>query len=152
MDIQQVLPAVFLDCSTQSTEALLEYITNLSPHDLTPALNDLRTCLDARQALLEATLACIYGFLRDHDTVNCPANKNCPAARLRWMVNNTDFARHGWAPLEIKVNWANHKYDLCKFCLLQAQEGYNSARRELWNDLPSFFNLPAWDKLQSQVE
>ena len=106
--------------------------------------------MDARQRLLHAKLIRIYGFLRDEDSPICP--KNCPLERLRWMTKESGFSRGVQSPLVVEVDWVYYQSRVCNFCLLRAKEGFNSARQVLWKDLPSFFNLPAWDKLQSRVE
>jgi hypothetical protein len=152
MDIPQILPAVFLDCSTQSTEALVDGFKYLSTQNPTLASTNLRTFVDARQMLLQAKLTRLYGFLRDEDSASCPDKyRNCPLKRLEWMTR-TSNSHHVESPLAIDIDWMRYGWDVCEFCLLRAKEGYNSARQKLWNDLPSFFDLPAWDQLQSQMQ
>lgn len=143
MDIPHILPAVFYDCSTQTNEALVNAISGSAQ------MPNLRTCLDARQALLEETLTGIYGFLREGDLFGCKDSSRCSQARLRCMKKTT-FASHGGSPLAVKVDWTEYEVWTCLFCFHRARTWYLGAREKLWNDLPSYFNLPTWDQLQIQ--
>jgi hypothetical protein len=146
MDIPQILPAVFYDCSTQTNEALVDVISGSAQ-----MANIVRTCLDARQALLKETLTGIYGFLYEGALFGCRNHEKCAQARLSWMKEMT-FASHGGGPLvcAAEVDWTKYEGWSCLFCFHRARKCYLDAREKLWNNLPSFFDLPAWDQLQDQ--
>jgi hypothetical protein len=58
----------------------------------------------------------------------------------------------GWDPLSITVDWQKFTkkgYKLCGNCLFVAKDKYESQRKKLWEELPSYFGLPSWANLIS---
>jgi hypothetical protein len=147
LDIPQILPAAFFDCSTQSNDAFLKSIMQRSTPG-SPTTNDVRICLNARQDLLEATFTRAYAFLLRDSDILCRKAGSCAEGKLRWLT--TAFATQGRDPLAIQVKWSHSQ--LCGYCLSQAKEDYTKARQKLWDDLPSYFSLPPWDQLLQTSE
>jgi len=46
-------------------------------------------------------------------------------------------------------NWPNR---LCQQCRPQAERLINEEREKVWNDMPSFFDLPKWETLRGSLK
>jgi hypothetical protein len=105
---------------------------------------DFKRCVIATHKLMRFRPR-VLGFLLDNN--NECEDEGCPEERFRRLQNSCRSSIHT-SDVELLVGgfgWSD--YDLCGPCLTRAKRKYKTARQALWNDLPSIFNLPAWDVL-----
>jgi len=132
-------------CCTQELEDIFEGI-ELDGMFVELNAEDKKTCAIARQRLLIAQYTRVLGFiLQDPKSISndCCHPESCNAEALRWLRENFDDDCY---PLCIIIYWETLK--LCSPCSNHAKQVMAEAKEELWQELPSFFNLSSWTALQ----
>jgi hypothetical protein len=106
--------------------------------------SDLPIHVQGWQRLLEATLTRIFAFSRGRP-MGCLSWSDCGATKHEWLTKRLAFSQQGWMPFAVKVDW--NQLRVCHLCRSCAKNSYETARQEVWTDLPSYFNLPPWEVL-----
>ena len=50
-------------------------------------------------------------------------------------------------PLRQYTRW--HQLNVCPECVAYCQLQHSNGRKEVWDKLPDFFEMPTWDELKS---
>jgi hypothetical protein len=145
MDIPHVLPSVFLDCVNVPMDSLPELMAKTAGSSESDLLtSDLLIYVQGWQRLLEATFTRIFAFSRGRP-MGCTSWTDCGVTKHEWLNKRLAFSKQGWMPFAVKVDW--NQFRVCEKCRICAKSSYETARQEVWTDLPSYFNLPPWEDL-----
>ncbi|KAJ7772079.1 hypothetical protein DFH07DRAFT_879163 [Mycena maculata] len=111
---------------------------------------DQRRCGLAREKLIKTQLKTGYtiGWLRDQGRADCTNTSSCDAKRTEILYHYLDILNL-WALGRIAQ--ATMGKSLCEACRKHAIESNESGRKKLWEELPSFFELPPWNELKNDL-
>ena len=147
-DVEAILPAAMYCCCTTSIKDIFDGVPwGGSQLDMTWA--DKRTCIIGRQELLSAKQNTISAFLKPGNVPMCQAHDACNTGRLKTVFTNTDDEYCD--PLWDRFDWDKFSQVVCPACLSASKSSYEQARKELWNNLPSIFNLRNWTELEASL-
>jgi hypothetical protein len=146
MNLVQMLPIAFYECCILSPEKFLEGIMWASEECTELPQDDLLKCLTGREKLRHATQFTIFSFAYESSHSVCNNREHCPTYRMEWVRKKSVLPASGWDPLSITVDWGAY-HRVCRYCHLLAKDMYESQRKKLWEELPSYFGLPSWANL-----
>ncbi|KAJ7495407.1 hypothetical protein FB451DRAFT_1077050 [Mycena latifolia] len=136
-NIGSVLPGIYYECCRYPTSELLD------DYDQPPiSPSDKRKCILATENYADNWSRRIHaGLFRINNY--CASQAQCDAQRLLWIQ------RHGLPKFE---NILFQEFDwravgLCAECTTTSIALFCSERAALWDNLPSFFDLPPWEEL-----
>ncbi|KAL1692010.1 hypothetical protein GGG16DRAFT_52395 [Schizophyllum commune] len=112
------------------------------------------TMLGGRAKLLAASMKCIRMSLADPspEPANCPDPQAC--GRRRRLLQGKLFARfESDTNISLLLDWPNFLSrpqgpSICDACLLLVRQRREAELQATWQNLPSFFGLPAWEELK----
>jgi hypothetical protein len=114
---------------------------------------DLHRCIVGREKLMSAQYKKNYtwGWFRswnqDNDLVCNETSGKCTKARDFLIIK---FMEIGELRALGMVGFAAPK-ELCSGCRRRANELALAGREKMWNELPSFFDLPPWGELMNDM-
>ncbi|KAJ7142082.1 hypothetical protein C8R43DRAFT_1238198 [Mycena crocata] len=87
------------------------------------------------------------------NVTGCASSRRCPAARLRGLVDvrnhlNSDDGDDPLYMISASEIWNPLYASCCTACYNSLKDRHRAARRELWDKLPSFCDLPPWEELE----
>jgi hypothetical protein len=136
---------------TPDIENILDGMANYDGTHIELCWRDKRSCLKARQSLIDAHRSQIFGFLRRSiDVTSCRGRTVCDSGRLKWL-QKAERRYSVTNPFGRKFDWNAFQDDICESCFTASQVQFEAARRQLWEDLPGFFDLPKWSDLTTSV-
>lgn len=106
---------------------------------------DKAVCIEASRRLLRAKRERLYGFLWSSVSAGCQNPVLCRGQKLSMARRLSDEA--DCELLDLNIDWSRSR--LCVPCLASAKITFNLSRQQLWDDLPSFFDLRNWTSLQT---
>ncbi|KII91816.1 hypothetical protein PLICRDRAFT_521867 [Plicaturopsis crispa FD-325 SS-3] len=143
-----ILPVAWYQCSEI-------YFVNELVHDKTYRVNHMKAMLSPEYPVvcllgmhrLMRELGVIHSWTADN-IPSCTKPVACSRAKRRamYVLLTTRLmppSLHPWGDL----HWAPSENDLCRECYKDAVACYEQGRRAVWDSLPSYFDLPAWDVL-----
>ncbi|KAJ6514919.1 hypothetical protein C8R47DRAFT_961428 [Mycena vitilis] len=145
-NIMSALPcAYFKLASTFAPATLFEGIKRPDGSMASLSLGDLRRCVAGREKLITKQFKAGYqlGCLHRWKPPRC-ARTTCLSWREDLLAAYMDRAIVAFRTLDFGVGF-------CPLCGQYARESYETGRKKLWEDLPSFFDLPAWDQLKDDL-
>jgi hypothetical protein len=147
-NLASIVPAVMYCCAgTPDIENILDGMASCDGSHIELNWGDKRSCLMARQRLIDAGRSQIFGFLRrSMDPASCRGRTVCDSGRLKWLLL-VERRNSPTNPFGRKFDWDAFQDDVCESCINASQLQYQAARRQLWEDLPGFFDLPKWSDL-----
>jgi len=144
-DIPAMLPAAMYCCAcTPDIKSLCDGITSIDGSHIELDWEDKRSCLLARQKLYDAQRIRLFGCLLD-----LPTCARCDSGKLEYLRRLEHKSIQSGFPYPFQ-----QKFDLsfdqavCKECYNRSFSSFSAARQELWDDLPSLFDLPSWAELR----
>lgn len=156
-NLSELLPAALFSCSwvTDINDILAGVTSSVDGSHVELCWEDKKACLRARPRLLAVQRTRIFGFLLGNVTTDCQSSGSCDSGRLKWLRHREQKLAGGAIPQHpfvAKFKWDGFGKDVCHSCLTASQSSFDSARQALWDDLPSFFDLPSWDEIRRSVE
>lgn len=113
--------------------------------------DDQITCLAGWQIILTEQMNTTYTWVDTNPHHDDPfASKKCSLIRQKSkmdLLNPPTIA--GLYTFDAAAFDLNN---LCSICLAQAEAMHNTGREELWEKLPSLFDLPPWEELKKERE
>ncbi|KAK7049039.1 BTB domain-containing protein [Favolaschia claudopus] len=150
-NIMTILPAVFY-CIIRPQSILPKLCQGEKRPNGTIALlsrEDLTRCVVAREKLLgeQFRQGRTFGWVRKWPYPNCRTGSNCHKNRLVLHSSFIDLAYiDAFADSKDVLD-----FDFCPHCLGCLEECMGNGRKMMWDMLPGFFDLPAWDELKNDV-
>ncbi|KAJ7350587.1 hypothetical protein DFH08DRAFT_861827 [Mycena albidolilacea] len=151
-DIVSALPAAYYRALNRGLDSLLDGIPRDDGTLASLASIDLRRCIRGREQLMKAqtepgnTWGWLESELWDYD--ECTGTSG-----------QCDFVRHALFldmkvkdPIKLRaLNRCSEGYfkSMCNPCRLYVNELVAEGRKKMWEDLPSFFDLPPWSELKN---
>ncbi|KAJ7435219.1 hypothetical protein B0H11DRAFT_1859193 [Mycena galericulata] len=140
LNLPCLLPAAFWYAATH-----VDILANDHANSISVA--DRHTILSAMNALRFAHAEYLFSWL-DESLVASPncrqtATRSCSEKKLRYSVEL-------WKPpgMSLRFNWRPGAEDgLCDACVTLGREHHGEGAKRLWEELPSFFDLPSWKEL-----
>jgi hypothetical protein len=153
INLVSIIPAAMYCCAgTPDIENILDGMANYDGTHIELSWKDKRSCLKARQSLIDAQRLQIFGFLRRSlDIGNCRGRSTCDSGRLKWL-QKAERRNSPTNPFGRKFDWDAFQDDVCHSCFLASQSQFDAARRALWEELPGLFDLPQWSSLTVSPE
>lgn len=143
-----LLPAALFACCSVDPDFLVgpehpDVHVGLSPENLF-------TVLKGRNDIILFTRRHIFGFaFTPRDVPDCRTPSECRRVRAEWAEYTDKHHPDGWTnPLSPGTFISTLSRVACMKCTDEAKRSFERGQRELWNDLPRIFGLPAWDKLE----
>ncbi|KAJ7043716.1 hypothetical protein C8F04DRAFT_1073072 [Mycena alexandri] len=108
---------------------------------------DLQRCILGRQALLSTQNKPGYTFGWLPSWVPSPKCNNPADCKIR---RDAEIC-HRWTKSDVVrgFDYATPSRPFCPACTQQTSALIEAGKRKLWEDLPSFFDLPPWDELKN---
>jgi hypothetical protein len=117
--------------------------------------SDQRTCILTRQKLIRAQFeqGNTFGFLGVREPIlftGCEEPAGCTSIQSSWFyLLAFDAATNGVHALDSDVYNLTVFRAFCSNCARRASEATVNGRKNMWNSLPSFFDLPPWKDLKN---
>jgi hypothetical protein len=154
LDIPLLLPSSLFAVTMNRMSVLLDggKCSDGQHFELTWA--DKRLCIAARTRLMRAYQSRVLGYARAlvlGNIVDCKRPGNCAskaAAELMRIVDTGEKAH--WFLVAGETVWK--QVELCETCRAAFIKCYDKGCQEIWEALPSYFNLGSWDSLKRPVE
>ncbi|KAJ6615349.1 hypothetical protein B0H10DRAFT_2191032 [Mycena sp. CBHHK59/15] len=144
MNIRSILPAVMYEVCCRST--LESIVSGMGQAKLKIENNEYRKrCILAIPRLMLAQRQALGYLKREYDD-DCKHRAVCNTERLRWFALDLEDDE-AFDPLDDNNLDSWDVFRVCSSCLETAKKTYANARQDLWNKLPSIFNLGTWDDL-----
>ncbi|KAJ7772110.1 hypothetical protein DFH07DRAFT_734473 [Mycena maculata] len=150
-NLLSVLPCAYLRATMTGSEAV--WFHGIPRGDGTTALLepiDLQKCVSGRHNLLQHQWnhGNTLEWLKTSQYDDCTNPQWCGTWRHGRLGEIATAGLLGafWLP----SLWAN-AVGLCERCRHRAQESMASGRKKMWDELPSFFTLPAWSELKNDL-
>ncbi|KAJ7079561.1 hypothetical protein B0H15DRAFT_787917 [Mycena belliarum] len=140
-DLLTILPCAYFRLIDFYTQEILD---GLSATIRLP-FPDQRSCILGREKLLKAQWE-QHWILSDTRADGCRSKLNCIEGRKfcrDWGL------KQGVTILSLKPDIADTT--LCDLCWTSYSEEMHKGRKELWDKLPSFFDLPPWNELKNEL-
>ena len=105
------------------------------------------TCLVGRERLRWAEMSLSHSFLLVfHRSPQCqsPLCAHARGPHAEWHVIEAAKSPN---PLRQYTRW--HQLNVCVDCVAYCQLQHANGRKEVWDKLPDFFEMPTWDELKS---
>ncbi|KAF8890109.1 hypothetical protein BD779DRAFT_1671469 [Infundibulicybe gibba] len=145
LTVSEVLPYAYYCCARMSIHRLLKH----SPKDVSWQTKAL--CLAARERIRLAQMSISHSFLLTFKPYpECTSRPLCSNARgphAEWHVLEAAKSPN---PLREYVRW--NMMNVCRECITGAYAEHQAGRAEVWQLLPSFFELPPWEELKVMQE
>ncbi|KAJ7146479.1 hypothetical protein C8R44DRAFT_656805 [Mycena epipterygia] len=147
LNIRPILPAVMYGiCTSFDLEDIVSGISlsSSSSNRLNIVNREYRKrCILAVPKIMVAQRNA-WGYLRDDLDGYCERYRECDTERIRWLGKELD---NNYDVLDTLPDDYWDYFDVCSPCLAAAMKAYDDARQNLWNDLPSIFDLGTWEEL-----
>ncbi|KAJ7729089.1 hypothetical protein DFH07DRAFT_850509 [Mycena maculata] len=113
---------------------------------------DQRRCVQGREKLIKAQFRVGYthAWVRDRERLDCIDSEGCDTLRARLLDRFLDTLSL-WALCGPTVELDTTVKQLCHSCATYARESMESGRKKIWDELPSFFDLPPWSELTNDL-
>ncbi|KAJ3547312.1 hypothetical protein NMY22_g1702 [Coprinellus aureogranulatus] len=148
--IQSVLPMLYLMFAAAMLSTLKDH-----PDRLPLPYAALRSCVIGRDRLITAAMDKIFAWIHLVGSVDsCLAPKSCQSASKQLMADliryppNCQGVFNTWKKYSIRVSVAGTLQGLCRPCKEYASNSYEKGREEVWDTLPTYFELPGWQDLK----
>ena len=134
-----LLPRALLCCSFDLKPSDL-VLNDMSGEKL--SLSDRATLADATPKLFDSLKKALYQPIEapsQDDLATCSDVISCRAA---FVEVREELA---------KTLWGYRKYpDICAPCVARLEASFAIGSKRIWDELPSYFDLPPWEELQKQ--
>ncbi|TFK51922.1 hypothetical protein OE88DRAFT_1486272 [Heliocybe sulcata] len=150
-----IAPVAFYDCCELTAAEIVDGVTHAGEEYGISSDRDVKTCLVGRDALIKAKHARVDNFLMSLSPAQpCRTTDRCCRALALYLRDHRDrglldkcdiFSRQPlWA------YYSAHTTRLCAVCHAQFRDSENNALDAVWKELPTFFDLESWEKLQER--
>ncbi|KAJ7188672.1 hypothetical protein C8R46DRAFT_1055465 [Mycena filopes] len=148
-NISTILPSAYGRLLSYSLEQLLDGISRSNGTSSSLSPSNLRTCVVGRQHILVKQYQPQQGlgWTRKWEFDDCEALKSCSRKREAFLRTYMDRQAVSFFTTNV-VLWASH---FCVPCAGRINESINVGTRKMWEELPSFFNLPPWAELKNDL-
>ncbi|KLO08390.1 hypothetical protein SCHPADRAFT_944483 [Schizopora paradoxa] len=144
-EIDILLPSLFFACSEYGVETIFRRTRSMG--------NDgLRILMKGRDALQRSTSKLVSDLpeqLRD-EASNSKCRKKTSCLANACFSNLPDLIQPHFVNVKGSCVVADHLNSVCAACSSLVEEMIDVRREEIWNSIPSHFNLPMWDILQAK--
>ncbi|KAJ7682913.1 hypothetical protein B0H17DRAFT_1333540 [Mycena rosella] len=106
---------------------------------------DQRVCILGLEKILKAQWQ--ENWLFHSKAAGCTANSRCAARKLAILQSWVTHA----VMILVPTGGGSLNVGLCNTCESQYMEAIAEGRKELWEKLPSFFDLPPWNELKNEL-
>ncbi|KAF8989036.1 hypothetical protein BDQ17DRAFT_1257290 [Cyathus striatus] len=148
--LRTVLPAAYYECLLEEVVKIMFGIKLGDSNTLSRLLPESQAvCILARDKILNALPKYTLSYLDDRKTIpcrSCISTVQCISARAELICKlwkpapNIRLALFEWSDVLGK--------GLCGNCFEEAKKHHAEGRKKMWDNLPSFFGLLSWDKLE----
>ncbi|KAK0207859.1 hypothetical protein DFS33DRAFT_387460 [Desarmillaria ectypa] len=113
-----------------------------------------RKCIRARDKLVQAVRGRLLKFILGRGAGRCATKPRCDEGRLLSLNIWEKFFSESVIPTPFRfmVNWTDLSTRLCEHCIADGRNSFLTARWLLWDELPSYFDLPSWEVLRRREE
>lgn len=146
-----LLPAAMYLCAdSEDINVILDGLDSIDGSHVELDWDEKRACIRARQNLLLALRSRIFRFLLGTlDVMGCTTPSSCDSSKFKWLRSLEASLNHGSPGVfSIKFPWSAFCRAVCEVCFSTSQAHSNNQRRALWDELPSFFDLPTWEEIR----
>lgn len=148
--LPSVLPiALYCCCRCYTAPELLKGVKGKDGNHVALSSEDKETCIVANQRIIQAQAVTTFAWMNPSSTSGslykyCRSQTSCTSARMELLCQTflplpRSIALDLW-----EVEWEN---GMCDICVEAAKKSHCEGREEMWNDLPTFFNLSGWTEL-----
>ncbi|KAF8146888.1 hypothetical protein K438DRAFT_1868551 [Mycena galopus ATCC 62051] len=156
-DIISALPVAYLRAISSGLDALLDGLPSSDEAVTSLAPIDLRRCIRGREHLIKAQFlpGNTWGWVKmglgswdyedecTQDRDKCTSVRNSIFVAVRLKDHTILRPLNKWPRGGPK--------ELCNACRLRVNELTMAGRKKIWDNLPSFFNLPPWEELKNDL-
>ncbi|KII91857.1 hypothetical protein PLICRDRAFT_173653 [Plicaturopsis crispa FD-325 SS-3] len=142
-DTRSILPAAFYRyCATAFQETVLDGYHKRDPSLASVSSRDRDICISGHTALLRAQIKHVYPWAELEKIMKPECNVGeCNRIKIRLL---THCLQNCFALAQQSELWLD---PLCGLCRLKAKRCMAAGRQKIWDELPSFFDLPSWETL-----
>ncbi|KAF7297451.1 Glutamine amidotransferase type-1 domain-containing protein [Mycena indigotica] len=147
---EALLPAcMYLCADTVDINDILDGLKSIDGKHIELDWLDKRACIRGRQNLLLALRAEVFGFLTGTLKIpNCTNTARCDSAKLRWLQSLEASLGNGCPGIfSIKFPWSSFRKAICEVCYTASYQDSMHHRQTIWDNLPSYFDMPPWEEL-----
>ena len=142
--------------------ALLCCSFDLKPSDLVRndmsgeklSLSDRATLADATPKLFDSLKKALYQPIEAPSQDDLAACSDVISCRAAFVEVREELAKTLWACFSFNRLDGRHlkrKYpDICAPCVARLEASFAIGSKRIWDELPSYFDLPPWEELQKQ--
>jgi hypothetical protein len=151
LDLPTILPSALLVACNWKITFIFDGVHSHQGqyYRLSPA--DQRLCVLAREKLRFAFRTRNLRFVKARKvSEQCTSRKQCQAACAATYVKTMEPKSWDWDFPPVFGNW-KLKFKtcgLCEFCAGAFEESYEESRAQMWDELPSYFDLPPWSEYE----
>lgn len=129
-----------------SQESLFAGITRQDGTSSSLAPIDQQRCILGREKLIRAQTqeGCTLGWLREWDSDSCTDPAGCNKWRASMLRKYLDHL----APWAL-TPFIAFRTTVCASCGKHIEQSMLGGRKKIWEDLPSYFDLPPWSELKN---
>ncbi|KAK7025093.1 BTB domain-containing protein [Favolaschia claudopus] len=149
-EILSVLPAAYHFLLSFETLASLKFTEIFEEGHVALSILDLGKCIIGREKLFQTQFQPGYtlGWLRKRDFKDCTSLKPCRKSREAVLASFVDA--HLQDGLVTPESIFARGFLFCSGCRQHIRESTETGRKRMWQALPIFFDLPAWDELSKE--
>jgi hypothetical protein len=154
--LSSMLPSIHYILATQALMDLLDGVITSDGRHLELPWNLKRACLLGRARLVSAYHSRLLSVLRSDpaELQSCNAGGSCKATTCAIATRlNLRFPQRSCALVRPGRTWFQNLspgVHFCEPCTLRLVAQWDSEIKVIWNELPSYFELPPWGELPSE--
>ncbi|KZT24243.1 hypothetical protein NEOLEDRAFT_1068017 [Neolentinus lepideus HHB14362 ss-1] len=147
--IRILLPAAMYQCCLLGQDYIIDHV---------PAREDVKLCLTGRQKIIDAWRKMVDPTSEDGSIFRYSRSSCCQQQMRALMLEPIIWAIMLDSKIHVHDADALEKISsaawqrLCVDCASSLRRNVEGARKVIWNKLPGFFGLPAWDELKKEME
>lgn len=149
-DLPSILPiALYCCCRCYTAPEILKGVKGKGGNHVALSSEDKETCIVANQRIIQAQAETTYAWMNPGHSSGplykfCRSLIMCASAR-KDLLCRTFLPLSRSIALDLwEVEWED---GMCDICIDDTKTSHNEGREKMWNDLPTFFNLPEWEEL-----
>jgi hypothetical protein len=155
LNVPLLLPECLYLVAMRRMDYLLDGVDLLDGRHFDLAWDDKRRCLAARMRLMREYQSNVLGYARElmvgDDDAGCERPEVCALKATSELMRIVDANEDTHCFLVAgKTAWKH--VDLCRTCRTAFIKRYDKGCQEIWDALPSYFDLGSWDDLKRPVE
>ncbi|KDR79555.1 hypothetical protein GALMADRAFT_243654 [Galerina marginata CBS 339.88] len=148
LGVRKLLPLAYFRCAWLSVETIFRPMAREDGEAIRLPIGAIETVLSGKERLRHAVLEHRFGWVKTYTPgfhrPGCVTPLFCERSALCTMRDSANFSA-ACAFLSYDVFLAQ---SFCQNCFAQVKAASEAGRQKIWDELPSYFGLPAWKDLR----